>query len=109
MHKDLIQKTMADHDTNGDAMVQVIGFLGVGDQGKYTLYQKLFGATLNLQGQDDRERKGIYLYDKPQMHIDSHGRKIINYILDVDECVDFKLLSIVPLLCSHLVYLNVNQ
>ncbi len=43
------------------------------------------------------------------MHIDSHGRKIINYILDVDECVDFKLLSIVPLLCSHLVYLNVNQ
>ena len=43
------------------------------------------------------------------MAMDHSGRKVINYILDVDECVDFKLLSIVPLLCSHLVYLNVNQ
>jgi hypothetical protein len=40
--------------------------------------------------------------------MDEHGTKIINYILDIDEFVDFKLLSIVPLLCSHLVYLNVN-
>lgn len=57
----------------------------------------------------DEDRKGIYLYDKPQIVLDHKGNKIINYIMDVDECVDFKLLSIFPLLCSHLVYVNVNQ
>jgi len=57
----------------------------------------------------DEDRKGIYLYDYPQIVLDHQGNKIINYILDVDECADFKLLSIFPLLCSHLVYLNVNQ
>ncbi len=50
VHKELIQQMMADHDTNGDAMVQVVGFLGVADQGKYTLFQRLFDATQNLEG-----------------------------------------------------------
>lgn len=66
------------------------------------------GAEQHLEDLSDEDRKGIYLYDMPQIVLDHKGNKIINFIIDVDECVDFKLLSIVPLLCSHLIYLNVN-
>lgn len=109
VQSELIEQMMKDMDTNDDAFIQTIGFLGVGDQGKYQLFQELLGAEQDLSQLEDEERKGIYLYDKPQIVLDHKGNKIINYIMDVDECVDFKLLSVFPLLCSHLVYVNVNQ